>query len=1581
MRNLVILQDQVHKFYFETSFGRITCQTYRNSSAELYILYSNGYVLQTNATESTFSVLSYLCLNVDGSVDDDGWFDISFSSLTNMLVCISHNGSIATLRINDESQKLSADGYELIGAIDNGISSAKWSPDGSCLAIITNNNSIILMTSSFDVLEEIPMTPKIPSSVSAISWRGDGALLTVLSNDEDDGIVKVRIYNKSLELVSTGRNVADGVGSVMRGIGHVVAFATNGSHVAVSQEKVKSKLQIALLERNGLRHGDFDIKLPVIHVTSDSKWEVCGLEWDLPSIVLAVALKCGNVGALQLYYRNNYHWYLKSEWIAPNLKFLGFDGEISNRLYISQTFSCDEVACVRIVDYTWDTVSSCSSDNSILVLDGMRMMFTPVGKSAVPPPMCLYEISSSPYICRNPYFWKTLKSGSNWALVSLLNDDGKFMVMYGDEKGKPIQSSPFVVDYRLIKKFSSSDEEKNHGKICSSNKDTIFKSVIGFEVDAVNDIAQIIIVGSTIATHKINENDSIPSICYDVLIIMQLKLTILWDVSDGIELLTIREVHCNRSVGSIRRIVGSLSNYDDMIDTIGIGLANSSTSSFEVIQISTTAIMESKECTSLIETFIETDNILSLPEICTHISIISHSTKPSSLHLTTEATKSILLCLSARNRLYCNDVLLVAGASSYVYNPSFGMLLYVTVGSRPHLHFCSFDALFSLDSFLSVDQQIRPDYAEPRPLERGARVLASVLHNPKVVIQLPRGNLEIFEPRPLLIITSSRLLDEKRILDCLILLRRQRIDLNFLVDYNPDLFISCLNDFISSVKNAKQADLLSLFITSVEQNNVVLTKYGAPTAAYSTNSDYIKNKVNAILLLMRQSMLSKLYVSNEYDISLLNPILCSFAKQQPPLILDAIALVKQIHQHQIQTQTNRNDATSFLHNSLKYLSFLVQGEDLLNVALGDCDFAIARLVARLCGMDPKVYLPLIERFENISKGFDIKSIQYALMRCKVYLHLNQYSNAAQWGMILLERSLKSSSTSESLEDEVIQTAKEFVQIVSSHRLYDSTLPIITTILIDQSSVSAEQKNQKLLSRITEQVFNRIRSSYALYCSEQLLYEEAMAAWLLMHPPNVFEALKIARKLRIWERALSLCGKFFNDSRYPTCYRHPDLDPHFVAQSIIAEFKEQLQQGDMDIGQNNSIAITGGGIRLFEFTDHHNSTFSDSDKVAEVAKLCLDRCDDVEGAVEILLVCERFLTAFEVSVRSQRSDLQQEVVTACRGAIKELIDNFDKNLHHMSKLISEIKEMWENPLDRLDKMSAVDNDLLGDLIGQEAFLNKQRQLSGEEENDNKSEFSQISKYSNVSYRSTASRSSVMTGTSTLSILSTSSSQSALSQASSFSIEGLEHSLLSKGKASSGPISGNKSRTGQTKKAYKRDQSDKRIKKKEKSRLRAVKDSFNIAHECQLCEELYEYILQLPSSINKIKSINQLLLHHTGTTNTSQYESDCILMTRLQSSFDYYIESIQKLVPQLPFAPGYPFEWLMKKNMMIIMCFQEKIIPTPGNNNLPCLPNKTSEELQFMFYRRKWSFSIDEAMKLWKSNRQIIFEQKLIENDVK
>ena len=243
---------------------------------------------------------------------------------------------------------------------------------------------------------------------------------------------------------------------------------------------------------------------------------------------------------------------------------------------------------------------------------------------------------------------------------------------------------------------------------------------------------------------------------------------------------------------------------------------------------------------------------------------------------------------------------------------------------------------------------------------------------------MPRGNLEAFEPRPLIFLKAKGLIDSNLLFSCLLLLRRQKVDLNYLIDYNPMKFLDQINNLVKESLEVN-SELLSLLISSLEPGDTTISKYPShrPIGAdvkYRENQlpqqDFYSgcHKVNIICTAVRDSLLTFLNGTQGREIpAALNPILCTYAKQNPPLLVDALSLIRDNIQRStdvpipgVLNSPTLQLASSKVQGGIKYLAFLAEGNALFEAALGCCDFDMARAVARQCQMDPKSYLPLLK---------------------------------------------------------------------------------------------------------------------------------------------------------------------------------------------------------------------------------------------------------------------------------------------------------------------------------------------------------------------------------------------------------------------------------------------------------------------------------------------------------------------------------------------------------------------------------------------------------------------------------------------
>ncbi len=294
-----------------------------------------------------------------------------------MTVClVLAGGDIVVVR----EEPLAGEGrIEIVGSVDAGITAAKWSPDEELLAITTKGDTVVFMSRSFEGITDVAMTaedlkalnhvsvgwgkketqfkgkgakalrdPTMPEKTDegvlspkddfrvSISWRGDGAYLAI-SAIEGGGRRLIRVYSRE--------GVLDSVSEPVDGLEGALSWRPAGNLIAGIQ-RLEDRVDVVFFERNGLRHGQFSLRLTPEQL--QLKGQHIRLSWNLDSTVLAVVL----AGFIQLWTMGNYHWYLKQEiWISSLLptksvvwhpeKSLRFIAAASGKLLIFLFIGCD----------------------------------------------------------------------------------------------------------------------------------------------------------------------------------------------------------------------------------------------------------------------------------------------------------------------------------------------------------------------------------------------------------------------------------------------------------------------------------------------------------------------------------------------------------------------------------------------------------------------------------------------------------------------------------------------------------------------------------------------------------------------------------------------------------------------------------------------------------------------------------------------------------------------------------------------------------------------------------------------------------------------------------------------------------------------------------------------------------------------------------------------------------------------------------------------------------------------------------------------------------------------------------------
>lgn len=267
----------------------------------------------------------------------DEILDLHYFSDTSTACLVLAGGDIVVVR---EDPQIGEEKIEIVGSVDVGISAAAWSPDEELLAITTRANTLLYMTRDFENVTDITFSyddlkaskhvsvgwgktetqfkgkraralrdPTMPETVdegtlnefeenhTTISWRGDGAYVAVNSIESDLRRV-IRVYSREGTLDSASEPVDGLVGALSwRPAGNLLAGV----------QQLKDHINVVFFERNGLRHGQFSLRITEDEI-ADRAANV-SLKWNVDSSVLAVCFK----DRVQLWSMGNYHYYLKQE--------------------------------------------------------------------------------------------------------------------------------------------------------------------------------------------------------------------------------------------------------------------------------------------------------------------------------------------------------------------------------------------------------------------------------------------------------------------------------------------------------------------------------------------------------------------------------------------------------------------------------------------------------------------------------------------------------------------------------------------------------------------------------------------------------------------------------------------------------------------------------------------------------------------------------------------------------------------------------------------------------------------------------------------------------------------------------------------------------------------------------------------------------------------------------------------------------------------------------------------------------------------------------------------------------------------
>ncbi|KAH9042892.1 IkappaB kinase complex IKAP component [Lactarius deliciosus] len=304
------------------------------------------------------------------------------------------------------------------------------------------------------------------------------------------------------------------------------------------------------------------------------------------------------------------------------------------------------------------------------------------------------------------------------------------------------------------------------------------------------------------------------------------------------------------------------------------------------------------------------------------------------------ATTSLFLGLTRSGTLFSaapsSPRTLAQNANSFTISGD--LVVYTTLSHEAH--FIPAPLLATTDANTGVE-------SERRRVERGSRIVTSVPSAMSLVLQMPRGNLETINPRPMVMAAIQADVDAGNYRKAFLACRKHRIDLNVIVDRDPKLFRERLPFFVEQVGDV---DYINLFLTNLAQGS-------QPAEVISELCDSVRKEL--------ESRDMEKYI---------NSILTAYVVKRPPDLEAGLRVLLQL----------RERVPSAVEDAVKYIIFLVDADTLFDVALGMYDFSLVLLVAQHAQKDPREYLPFLRELRALEKYYQ---------RFRIDDHLKRYKSA------------------------------------------------------------------------------------------------------------------------------------------------------------------------------------------------------------------------------------------------------------------------------------------------------------------------------------------------------------------------------------------------------------------------------------------------------------------------------------------------------------------------------------------------------------------------------------------------------------
>uniref|UniRef100_A0A8D1MM46 Elongator complex protein 1 n=1 Tax=Sus scrofa TaxID=9823 RepID=A0A8D1MM46_PIG len=912
MRNLKLLRTL--EFRDIQAPGKPQCFSLRGEQGTVLIGSEHGLV-EVDAV--TREVKNEIPLVAEGFLPEDG-----SGCIVGIQDLLDHESvCVATASGDVILCNLSTHQLECVGSVASGISVMSWSPDQELVLLATGQQTLIMMTKDFEPImeQQIHQDDFGESKFITVGW---GRKETQFHGSEGrQAAFQVHMHESALPWDDHRPQIT------WRGDGQFFAVSVVCPETGARKVRVWSRefaLQSTSEPVAGLGPAlnyffSLDCKL-LSYLVND-------LLWNADSAVLAVWLedlqteeKSTLKSYVQLWTVGNYHWYLKqslpfSSCGKSKIVSLMWDPVAPYRLHVlcqGWHYLC--------YDWHWTTDRSLGDNLSdmanVAVVDGNRVLVTVFRQSVVPPPMCTYRLLL-PHPVNQVMFSAHPTESNNLAVLDASNQISVYKC--GDSPSVDPTVKLGAVGGNGFKISLRTPHLEKRYKIQLENS----------EEEEVNPLTLSLLtwVQEDIFLAVSHSHSSPQSVLHH---------------------LTVAPSETDDELGQLN--ISSSVTVDGSI----ISLCCNSKSKSVALQMTGGQILKYlwESPSPAVEPWKNPGGFpVRFPYPCTQ------------MELAMIGGEECVLGLTDRCRFFINDTEVASNVTSFAVYDEF---LLLTTHSHTCLCFCLREAsLKTLQAGLSSSHV--PNGESLRKVERGSRIVTVVPQDTKLILQMPRGNLEVVHHRALVLAQIRKWLDKLMFKEAFECMRKLRINLNLIHDHNPKVFLENVDTFIRQIDSVNH---INLFFTELKEEDVTKTMYPPPsTPTVQPSSDPDGKKVDLICDAMRAAMEN--INPHKYCLS----ILTSHVKKTTPELETVLQKV-----HELQGNAALVPDAVSAEEALKYLLLLVDVNELYDHSLGTYNFDLVLMVAEKSQKDPKEYLPFLNTLKKMETNYQRFTIDKYLKR-------------------------------------------------------------------------------------------------------------------------------------------------------------------------------------------------------------------------------------------------------------------------------------------------------------------------------------------------------------------------------------------------------------------------------------------------------------------------------------------------------------------------------------------------------------------------------------------------------------------------